>query len=163
MKRLTHEMRYDGATAAAVYEMLGTPAFREAVCSDQGFDQHTVSIGATGSGMRVEIDQRRPADVVPSFARKFVGGEINVVQQEEWSGPTQATVRVTIPGKPGSMSGTVELREDDAGTTEAVSMDIKVSIPPVSGRLEDLIASMLLKALRSENAVGRRWLAGDRA
>ncbi|MGN6253332.1 MAG: DUF2505 domain-containing protein [Marmoricola sp.] len=159
MKTLTHDMRYDGATAADVYAMLGTAAFREEVCAYTGFPRRTVTVDDAGSGMHVRIDQYRPADEIPGFARKFIGAEINIVQEETWTSPTAADLTVTIPGKPGEMAGTIALAEDDGGTTEHVRVEITVKIPLVSGKLEDLIASMLLKALKAENAVGRKWLA----
>ncbi len=39
-------------------------------------------------------------------------------------------------------------------------MEIKVGIPLVGGKIESLIADLLRKALRAENAVGRQHLAG---
>lgn len=162
MKELRHEMRYDGATPDEVYAMLGTPAFREAVCEDQGFSRRTVTVSPAGDGMAVTIDQYRPADGVPSFARKLVGAEINVVQKERWTESTGAAdIQVTIPGKPGDMAGTARLVGDENGTSEIVEMRIKVNLPLVSGKAEDLIASMLLKALKSENRIGRQWLADE--
>lgn len=159
MKTLTHEMRYDGATAADVYAMLGTPQFREEVCEATGFPKRTVTVEPSGPGMSVRIDQHRPADEIPGFARKFIGAEINIVQEESWSSSTAADLTVTIPGKPGDMAGDIRLVEDAQGTTEHVEVRITVKIPLVAGKLEDLIASMLLKALRAENNAGRKWLA----
>ena len=40
--------------------------------------------------------------------------------------------------------------------------DIKVRIPLVGGKLEGLIGDMLERALKTEQRVGRAWLAGDR-
>lgn len=159
MKTLTHDMRYDGARAADVYAMLGTTDFREEVCAATGFPRRTVTIEPSGSGMSVRIDQHRPADEIPGFARKFIGADINIVQAESWSSDTAADLTVTIPGKPGEMKGDIRLVEDEQGTTEHVEVGITVKIPLVAGKLEDLIASMLLKALKAENAVGRKWLA----
>jgi hypothetical protein len=159
MKSIEHEMRYDGATPEQVHAMLADPAFREQVCADTGFPKHTVSITPRDGGMSVRIDQHRPADELPGFVKKLVGSEINVVQEEEWSSPTDARLTVTIPGKPGSMTGSIRLVGDDAGTTEHVAVDVKVSVPLVGGKLEGFVADMLLKALRAENRVGRSWLA----
>ena len=38
-------------------------------------------------------------------------------------------------------------------------MEIRVSIPLVGGKIESLIAGLLLKALKVENAVGRQYLS----
>ena len=161
-KKLRHDMRYDGATPEQVYEMLGTPEFREQVCEYQRFPRRSVTITPSGAGMNVKVDQHRPADEVPSFARKLVGDEINIVQEEQWSSPTAAQLQVTIPGKPGEMRGSVALRGDAEGTTEHVEVEIKVNIPLIGGKIESFISDMLLRALKAENKVGRRWLAGER-
>lgn len=160
MKKLSHEMRYDGATPEQVHAMLADPAFREQVCEFQGFPKHIVTIdGAGGAGMHVRVDQYRPATEVPAFAKKLVGDEINILQEERWSSTTEAALDVTIPGKPGAMHGTVRLVGDERGTTETVTAEVTVSIPLVGGKLESFIAEMLLKALRAENRVGRDWLS----
>jgi len=159
MKSFRHEMRYDGATPEQVYAMLAEPAFREAVCEYQRYHRHDITITPDGSGMSVTVDQHRPADGVPSFAQKFVGDEINVHQQERWTSPTDASLEVAIPGKPGHLKGTVHLAGDAGGTTETVAVEVKVSIPLIGGKIEGVLAEMLVKALKAENKVGREWLA----
>ena len=103
-KRLVHEMAYD-APAEKVLAMLADPAFREEVCDHQRVLRREVTVETTGDGFDVTIDQYQAAQGIPSFAKKFVGDEINIVQTESWHGPT-GDVTVTIPGKPGEMSGT---------------------------------------------------------
>ena len=80
MKAINYELRYDGATAAQVYAMLQDPAFREQVCDFQRVQRRTVSITAAGEGMSVKLDQVQAARGIPSFAKKLVGEEINIVQ-----------------------------------------------------------------------------------
>lgn len=159
MSKVQYEMRYDGATPEQVYAMLATPEFREAVCAYQRFPERTVAITPTGGGMSVKVDQVRPADEVPGFARKFAGDTINIVQEEEWSSHTSAALSVNIPGKPGEMKGRITLVGDDAGTTETVDVNVKVNIPLVGGKIADFIGQMLTRALKAENKVGRDWLA----
>ena len=161
MKSINYDLRYAGATAEQVYAMLGERDFREQVCDFQGVLRRIVSVNGSGSGsgMNVSIDQVQAADGIPSFARKFVGDEIHIVQKEAWSSPTAAAVNVEIPGKPGEMRGPVSITEDDSGSTENVRIDVKVGIPLVGAKIEVLIAELLTKALRAENRVGRQWLA----
>jgi len=159
MKSISHEMRYDGAAPDQVYAMLADPVFREAVCEYQRYHRHDITITPDGAGMTVTVDQHRPADGVPSFAQKFVGDEINVHQQERWTSPTDASLEVAITGKPGHLKGTVHLAGDAGGTTETVAVEVKVSIPLIGGKIEGVLAEMLVKALKAENKVGREWLA----
>ena len=158
-KRLQHDLTYD-APMAAVAAMLADPDFREEVCEFQGVKRALVSVDPDESGgMQVTIDQVQSAEGVPSFARKFIGDEVNIVQEESWISATDADITVTIPGKPGDMTGTVRLTESEGVTTETVEMDIKVGIPLVGGKIEGLIADLLLKALKAENKVGRDYLS----
>jgi Protein of unknown function (DUF2505) len=157
-KRLRHELTYD-APMAAVAEMLADPSFREEVCEFQGVKRAMVSIDCDDAGMEVTIDQVQAAQGIPSFAKKFVGDEINIVQQESWSSATDGEINVTIPGKPGEMAGTARLSEAGGVTTETVDMTVKVNIPLVGGKIEGLIADLLVKALKAENKVGREYLS----
>ncbi len=157
-KRLVHDLTYD-APADAVAAMLADPAFREEVCDYQRVLRRTVSIEPVGEGMHVTIDQWQETKGVPSFAKKVVGDETNIVQREIWSTPLLADLTVTIPGKPGDMSGTVKIVESGGTTTETVDLTIKVGIPLLGGKLEGLISDLLRKALVAENKVGRDYLS----
>ncbi|KQP66541.1 MULTISPECIES: DUF2505 domain-containing protein [unclassified Nocardioides] len=161
-KRLKHDLTYD-APLAEVAAMLADRSFREEVCDYQRVLSRTVTVTPKGDrpedGMEVVIDQVQPAKGIPSFATKFVGDEINIVQTESWSTIDRGAVLVTIPGKPGEMKGTATLREAGGVTTETVDLEIKVGIPLVGGKIEGLVSDMLLKALKAENKVGREYLA----
>ena len=157
-KRLVHELTYDAAMAD-VAAMLADPSFREEVCDQQGVLRRLVTVAADDTGTEVTVDQVQAAHGIPSFAKKFVGDEINIVQEETWTTPHEGAIKVTIPGKPGEISGTARLTENGGVTTETVDLTIKVGIPLVGGKIEGLISDLLLKALRAENHVGRGYLS----
>ncbi|MGH3330286.1 MAG: DUF2505 domain-containing protein [Nocardioidaceae bacterium] len=159
--RFEHEIRYDAAPAE-VYAMLSDPAFREKVCAAQHAHDSSVNIAVDGNGMSVVVDQKRPSDGVPHFARKIVGDEIHIRQTESWSDPSRAALDVAIPGKPGHLKGSVTIQSGGSGSVETVSGEIKVHLPLVGGKLEHLIGQILESALKAEERVGRAWLAGDR-
>ena len=160
-KRITHQLTYDASTAE-VHAMLTDPAFREEVCARMKVLSVEATVEPAGVGSRVTIDQVQPAAGLPSFATKIVGETIRIVQVETWTSPVHADIEVTIPGKPGEMTGTATLREVGGTTTEEVELDIKVRIPLVAGKIETLVGEMLLKALETENTVGREYLARRR-
>jgi hypothetical protein len=159
--KFSQQLTYD-APPADVLAMLADPAFREKVCVAMSAVRHEVDIDGSGAGMTVVVDQTQPGDGIPSFAKKFVGDEIQIVQRESWKNASSATLLVQIPGKPGDFKGGIDLAGDDDGTVETVAGDIKVKIPMIGGKLEGLIGDLLGKALKSEQRVGRAWLAGDR-
>ena len=156
-KRLVHEMAYD-APVEKVLAMLADPAFREEVCDYQRVLRREVSTQTTADGFEVTIDQVQAAQGIPSFAKKFVGEEINIVQTESWHGPS-GDVTVTIPGKPGEMSGTAAVAGSGETCVETLDLTIKVNIPLAGGKIEGLIADLLLKALKAEHKVGQQYLA----
>lgn len=155
--RFEHRMRYD-ATPEAVYAMLGETSFRERVCEAQHVTEATADVDRGDGRMTVKVDQHRPSEGIPSFARKFVGDSIHIRQHETWSSPTDAALEVTIPGKPGDLKGSITLRPDGDGTVQTVQGDLKVAIPLVGGKIETLISDLLTQALKAEQRVGRAWL-----
>jgi hypothetical protein len=157
-RTVQHDITYD-APAERVTAMLADPAFREEVCDYLGVTRRTVLIERVGEVLQVTLDQWQPTSGMPSIGKKLVGDETNVVQREIWSTPLLGDITVTIPGKPGDMTGTARISEADGVTTEAVTMTVKVGIPLIGGKLEDLISGLLLKALKAENKVGRDYLS----
>jgi hypothetical protein len=151
---LRKELSY-AAAPDAVHAMLTDPAFREESLERQ----HVLRGSAKAEGEHVTIEQVQSAASLPSFARKLVGDEIVILQQEWWTSATAADVHVTIPGKPGEMSGTIRLSPEGDGTLEVVEMTIRVGIPLVAGKIEKLVADMLGKALDKEHEAGQDWLA----
>ena len=157
--RIVHELAYD-APLADVAAMLADPAFREAVCVATRATRYDVRIdGKQGDPMDVVIEYAQPTEGIPSFAKKFVGGEVEIRQAETWTSLEHGDIHVTIPGKPGEMKGTAVLAEAGGVTTETVTLDITVKIPLVAGKIESLIGKILGSALRAENRTGIAWLA----
>lgn len=155
MSRIQQELIYPGATVDRVLQMLMTPSFREAVCDAQ---KHMLGREVTIEGPKVTVDQRQDAGNIPGFAKKFVGAELQIVQSEVWNGP-HGDITVTIPGKPGTISGTADVRQDGDRVVETVVLDIEVNIPLVGSKIAKLIAEKLQKTLGVEETTGRTWLA----
>jgi hypothetical protein len=161
MKRVRHTLTYPGTTVEEVYAMLADPAYRKAVGDYQQVQDFACDITPSGDGMEVRLEQAHGTDRIPSFAKRLVGDEIRFVQEESWASPTSADVHVTIPGKPGDMNGTFALTQSGDDVVEQVDLAVKVSIPLVGGKVEDLVAGFLGKAFDAENKVGVKWLKGE--
>ena len=158
--RFSHDLEYDSAPEA-VATMLADPAFREQVCDALHVLRHEVSVQGAGAGMTVVVDQTQPAGGVPSFAKKFVGDEIRIVQRERWRDTTKADLDIEIPGKPGTMKGGITLVGDGTHTVQTVAGDIRVKLPLVGGRMEEMVGDIFRAALRTEQRTGAAWLAGQ--
>ncbi|GAB3031319.1 hypothetical protein GCM10011376_24510 [Nocardioides flavus (ex Wang et al. 2016)] len=152
--KITKQMAYD-APAEAVVAMLDDVAFREEVLVRQKVVRGSASV----DGDVVRIEQVRSGHDLPSFARKFAGDEIVVVQTETWTSPTSCDVEIAIPGKPGEAVGTIELVESGSTTVQVVDLDLSVRIPLVGGKIEGLVAGLFSDALDVEHRVGKEWLS----
>jgi hypothetical protein len=161
MKRLSHTLTYPATTVDKVYAMLADTTFRKAVADYQRVTDFSCDIAPSDSGMSVRLEQAHGTDRIPSFAKKLVGNEIRFVQQETWSSPSSADIHVTMPGKPGDMTGSTSLSQSGADVVQRIDLAVKVSIPLVGGKVEDLIAGFVVKAFDAENKVGVKWLRGE--
>lgn len=159
-KRLQHELVYRGATVDQIASLVTDAAFREAVADYQRTVRNSVSVEDVGSARQVVVELVHGTERVPSFARKFVGDEIPIVQTEDWRGGA-AEIRVAIPGKPGDVKGSAHISQRGDDVVESVELTVKVGIPLVGGKIEELIAGLLVKALDAEHKVGEKWLAGE--
>ena len=159
--RFEHVNSYP-ASAAEVLEMLTSPEFREQVCTYQEALDHSVRIEADGSVTTVEIDRTQSMKGAPSIATKVVGDTVHIVQNERWTGSDSAKFSMEIPGKPGHLRGTIRLvANNDGGTDEVFSGEVKVGVPLLGGRLEKMIEEVLRRGLRREGRVGASWLGQD--
>lgn len=155
--KITHSVRY-AAPVAEVYAMLTDPAFREKA----SWAQDTTDVTVTVRGESVTIDMVQPNKDIPSFAKAIAGETSQAVQAETWRGGESADFSVTLPGKPGSITGTRKLVVDGDGTLDTFVGEAKVKVPLVGGKIEKLIAEKLKDGWNIEHTVGTAWLGGDR-
>ena len=156
--KFRHELRYD-ATPDRVFEMLADPAFRQAACEAQNVISAVVQLEREGAGFTLEIDQLQRTDDLPAFARTFAGDSTPAIQRETWTDASGGSLVIEAPGKPTSISGTISLQPDGAGTREVVELEIKVKVPLIGGRLEKLMAEKVTAGMDAENQVGVAYLA----
>lgn len=161
MAKSIHEtLIYPDTNVETVAALAADPAFRSAVAAYQHALRSDLTVAPTASGSKIRFEYAHGTERVPSFAKKLAGDEIPIVQEETWHG-NKADVLITIPGKPGDMRGTITLEQRGSDVAQTVDLTVKVGIPLVGGKIEDLIAGLLTKAARAENKVGVKWLAGE--
>lgn len=156
--RFHKEIRFPAAHDA-VWAMLADPAFRERVAQEAGSGRHDVSVRPQGGGLVATVRSTQSTQGLPSAATKLLGSSYQIEQEETWESPRAGTLRVSIPGKPGRVVGTVSLREDGAQTVQTVEAEVTVSIPLVGRKVEKVIGSALGHVLKVQQRVGADWLA----
>jgi len=156
------EIRFE-APLADVYAMLGDAAFREKVASEAGADSYDVTVTPNGAdGFASIVETRQSSKELPGLARKFLGDEYTIRQEEHWASENRAELDVTVTGKPGGTKGTPTLTPSGDGTVQTTEAEIKVGIPLLGGKVETLLGKVLGNLLKLQGRVGADWLAGNR-
>lgn len=159
--RFRKELAYE-ADPDEVFAMLSDPQFREKVARAQEVVSVDVRLTPSSGGFSMVSDQVQNTTDLPAIAKKFAGDTTQAVITEEWSVPTTGSVVITAPGKPTKAEGTITLAPGLTGTTEVVELEIKVKVPLIGGKLEQLMADNIESGYDIEHRVGQAWLAGER-
>ena len=142
--------------------MLSDPDFRRASAAAMRVVSADVSVTPKGEGISVRIDQVQRTEGLPGFATKIVGDTTRAIQTEEWSSPAGGRIDIETPGKPTSVSGTLSLTEAGGRTTETMEVEVKAKVPLIGGKLEKLLADLVVKGMDKEHGAGVAWLSGKR-
>ncbi len=143
------------------------------VVDPEYLNQRLAALGGKGAGL---FDHQRTEDTasyrlrhgvaaedLPAAIRPLLGGDLKIDRVETWraeaDGTYAGTVRVTIPGMPGDLKGTMRLADVSAGGS-AVRIDGSVSIPiPLfGGKVEESVADQLGRLLDAEQKFTNTWL-----
>jgi hypothetical protein len=101
---------------------------------------------------------------LPSWAKKILQPRNKLTEYRDWAGPEADGSRgyafsVKLDNVPVEIKGQVSLKAvAGGGTRNDVHVDIKASIPLLGGKLEDLVARDLGKAIEGEAAYMLTWL-----
>jgi hypothetical protein len=140
-------------------------SFQEQVCEATGALRHEVQIEQDDGAAVITTRRELPTDDIPDYARGFVGTTLDVVRVDRWEAPAadgsrEGTINLEIKGAPIRLHGTLGLRPDDAGCEEAITGDLKASIPLLGGKMEKAAEPALMSAIRKEEQVGLLHLGG---
>ena len=156
------EFRFE-APLADVYAMLGDAAFREKVASDAGADSYHVSVTPNGTdGFASVVETQQSSEDLPAIARKYLGDEYTIRQEETWAHPDEGALDVTIPGASGVIGGVVSLAAAGEATVQTYDLDIDVHMPLFGRKVEKLVGQVIGNLLKLQGRVGNDWLSGNR-
>jgi uncharacterized protein YndB with AHSA1/START domain len=159
--RFRKELAYE-ADPDDVFAMLSDPAFREKVARAQEVVSVDVRLTLLGGGFSLVSDQVQNTKDLPAIAKKIAGDTTQAVITEEWSQPTGGAIAITAPGKPTKAVGTITLEPGLTGTTEIIELEVKVKVPLIGGKLEQLMVDTIDAGYDVEHQIGQAWLAGER-
>lgn len=152
------------APIAACWAMFSDPASH--IAKFEGMGHHGVTVvekKKTKKQLHIVITREVDIDGIPGFARKFVKPRNTVVSVDDWNdfgdGTYGGTFTLDTQGVPMEIRGTTLLTDaGDDRTDYTISIDLKVNVPLVGGKLADFGRSIVLKQLTQEFALGDAWL-----
>ena len=167
-RRIEHRSTFEWP-AARVYEALIDSEHLKARLRELGGSstellEHSVS----DEDVRFRMRQAVRAESLPTIARTVVGGDLMIDRSEVWrreeEGNYTGEVAAEIPGMPCPISGSMWLRDlaPPEGTQVSefvVDGSVRVSMPFVGGKLEDLVADHVQKLLADEARFTADWVA----
>lgn len=107
---------------------------------------------------------QRVVDVeLPGFAKKVLKPTNTVVSTDDWetdgAGGYHGTFSVDAKGAPIVSKGTTKLTASGERTDYVITVDLKVNVPLIGGKIADWAKGDILAQIRKEFAAGDAWLA----
>lgn len=163
-RRLSYSARYPHS-AEKVYQAWTMPEFWDAQM--QEFRKLTPmsevkSFTHDENGVRVELVQNLPRHELPAIAQTVMKKDM-IITREEFLGPynpeqTEGTYTASIPAGPGSLTGVQILTPTENGSTMRRTTEVKVFIPFINGKLEQLMLVNLVDLFREEAEFYSKWI-----
>lgn len=158
MLKHTSTARYP-ASPAVVIRMFTDRGFHTRKLEAMGLAKFEVVDHAfDGKDFRIKIDRRVPV-AAPGGAKKLMGGETRVINEEFWNVGTQ-TGRVLVEpvGMPVEMSCETSIAADGSDSVVTFHWTIHAKIPVMGGTLEKFIVSDMEKRADEETRIAASFL-----
>lgn len=164
-RRLSYSARYTHS-ADKVYQALSEKKYWEDLM--EGFRELTPissveEFAKNDDGIRVVLQQTITRDMLPPIAQTVMMKDMLITRIETYgvlddASRTTGTYSASIPAGPGSLTGEQELFPTDTGCTIRKTTEVKVYIPFVNAKLEQLMLVNLVDLFRGEAEFTATWI-----
>ena len=161
-RRIRHRTEF-GHPAQRVHAALTDEScLRERLSTIGGRLSELLSYRADGGKTTVVMRQSIDAEDLPGIVRRVAPDGVTIERTEIWmagdNGGYHGTAEAAVSGFNGSMHGTTTLADIAAGCEYLLSGQVKVGIPLIGGKIEEVVAEQLDRLLRTEARIPNRWL-----
>ncbi len=160
--RIEHRTAFSADLATTFDAVAGEAALRARLEQIGGHDAELLEYVPAEDGVRYKLRQGISSDKLPSAVRTLHRGDLVVEREQKWraagAGYT-GTATASVQGVPGEISARTSLTGEGGQTTLVNSGEVKVRIPIVGGKLENVIAEQVTKLLEREAEFVAKWLA----
>lgn len=164
-RRLSYSARYP-YPAEQVYQAQSTPRYWDEMMA--GFEMFSpkcevVDFTCDDSGLKAVLRQTIGRDQLPSIAQTVLKKDMIITREESLGifdpDVTKGDYAASIPAGPGSLKGWQELFPTDNGCTLRKTSEVKVFVPFIASKLEQLMLVNLVDLFRAEAAYTKDWIA----
>jgi hypothetical protein len=161
-RRIDYSARYHYSTEQ-VYSALTNRDYWEAIVEKmrEFSPNHIESFEVGPSGIDIVFHHILPRELLPEIAQTVMRKDMVITRKQSFSpfGPeVTGQYAASIPGGPGSLTGTMRLFATEAGCTLRTSSEAKVYIPGFGPKLEQLMLVNVIDLFRGEAEVTVDWL-----
>ena len=139
------------ASPADVLRLWLDPSFHERRCEAAHALRYEVVVeptGATSAPATVRTTRDLPTDRLPDLARSFVGQTLTLVERIEWTDDHSASVHVSVPGAPITLTGAYALGAAPGGGSRLViRAEVKAAVPVIGRKIEKMVMPVMQSAL----------------
>ena len=114
------------------------------------------------TGLKVVLKQTIGRDQLPPLAQTVLKKDMVITREESFgvfdADNTKGTYNASIPAGPGSLNGWQELFPTETGCTIRKTTEVKVFIPFINGKLEQMMLVNLVDLFRAEAEYAADWV-----
>ncbi|MCW4353331.1 DUF2505 domain-containing protein [Hoyosella sp. YIM 151337] len=165
MARRTEYRKEFPFPAEKVYEALATRQYWEdRLTAVGGTNARVVAFETNDGGISVELEQTIPRSKLPSVAHTVIKHDMVIQRRESWSALDGAASSASgelfaaMPGGPGDVKGTRKLAADGSGSIIEATVESRVSVPIVGGKLEKVVLQNLVRLYEKEDSFTEEWI-----
>ncbi|WP_243790264.1 DUF2505 domain-containing protein [Saccharopolyspora gloriosae] len=166
-RRIEHRSTSEWPASQVHAALIDLDYLRERLAELGGTRNELVKHTVDGDAVRFEVRQGVRTDSLPPVARTVVGaGDLVIDRSESWrreqDGHYTGEIAAEVAGVPCTITGSMWLRDQATGTDASeflVDGEVRVNMPFVGGKLEDLVADQVQKLLAAEERFTTEWLA----
>jgi hypothetical protein len=153
------------APIADCWKMFSDP--KAHVAKFEGMGHHGVTVvdkKKTKKNLNLTVTREVDVDGVPGFAKKFIKPRNTVVSIDDWNdfgdGTYGGTFTLDTQGVPVDIKGQTQLEANGADRSDyTVTIDIKVNVPLIGGKLENFSKGIVNAQMDEEFRLGDAWLS----
>lgn len=159
--RLEHRATF-AAPVATVHSILVDEAFlTERLRAIGGKNAALLAHSQSGEAVTFKLRQGVDANRLPGPVRTILNGDLVVEREERWqpAGSDYASAgRVTISGVPAEIKSRGRLAGRGDGAELLINAEVRVSIPLIGGKIENVVVEQVSKLLANEADFAEKWL-----